>query len=912
MNARAALGLLRHRGVPGALVVAVFLAAQLLFLMPLFPSDQIIYYRAAAAFPDVAPEHWQLRIGLLLPVRATMALLGRAEAAYYVVPIAAGALLAWSTYRLGALLFSRRVGVAAGLLGSVNSFILLESSLLPDILAAGLLAAAMTLVVQVCLRRVPGEDLGRPDLIRLGAAGLLLGWSYLAREFVVFLFLLVPLALALWRVPWRPALLAVAAPALAVFAGECLVNAIVHGDPFVRVSVAAGHGQGYVDPAVAATFQDQPVSVILTRLPEALLEHPDGVWTVALLAGLLYVAAVHRSRPFILLAAWIACFWIPLTLLGGIIDPSSPSLRIQKIRYWFPILPALFTGGTAALVMGVAWAARRRPDSLAAGRRADRPRDRGRARPRRQHRPPVGPGRRVPLDRGGAPGLPDELARARRRRGHHGVGGFANRLDAADRPRRQLRRPGVEGPGPRAHSRRPAGVAAPGGRTHRRRAIRRRRAGAPVRLLPPVVRRDARRAAAHPAELAARGHQPGRPPPRLPGALMLEPTDGVATVQGMPFVVPDAERSSVSRRLIATGATEPRFTDVVRRLVAPGDHVLDVGANIGYFTCVMAQRAGRHGRVVAFEPVERPRAYLSHNADANGLGTVTVDGRALADWNGTGYLTLPAYRLKAEVSGGERVAFEVAVRQLDDLAEELRIERVDLVKMDIEGAELRALTGMRSLLARHRPLLAIEVHPAFMAGYGRRRGGPRGLPARAGLRLGGGRAAGGSRPTTTWWPACRRRCARPVLLPNGAAASRFALAGARDWSRGRRSVVDLREAGDALELTFALDKGQKEYLVTAEHTTGKPPAAARAHPLNGTATPSCAGTRSSKGRPAARSQLFESTAGRCGGADLAPARRRRPHGPARQRAAAPARTGSGCGWRAPGTVRLRRLELTQA
>jgi len=119
--------------------------------------------------------------------------------------------------------------------------------------------------------------------------------------------------------------------------------------------------------------------------------------------------------------------------------------------------------------------------------------------------------------------------------------------------------------------------------------------------------------------------------------------------------VPSADESPVSRRLIATGATEPHFTAIVQ----PGAHVVDVGANIGYFTTILAQATGPDGRVVAFEPVERLRAYLSANVEGNAFEHVTVDGRALADFDGRGYLTLPAHRLQREVRGDEQVAFEI-------------------------------------------------------------------------------------------------------------------------------------------------------------------------------------------------------------------------------------------------------------
>ena len=338
--------------VLAVLAVVGFLCAQWIFLMPLVPSDQVIYFKAAAAFPDIAPEHWQLRIGLILPVRLLIELFGYSETAYYGVPIAGGALLCGSTFFLGRALFGPLVAVAGALMCAMNSFVLLESSsLLPDVLAAGLFTLGLCLVLRAAIR---SRSIVEPRLryeAPLVVAGLLLGWSYLTREFVALLFPLVGVVIWQYRLPLRQVIL-VGAAALAVFVGEVILNAGIHGDPLVRLSVAAGHGQGYVDPAVARTFQDQPLGVILGRLPEALLEHPDGVVSLLLLIGLFCATTVTRDRRFVLLAAWIVAFWVPLTLLGGVADPASPSLRLQKIRYWFPIFPALYVGGIAAISLG--------------------------------------------------------------------------------------------------------------------------------------------------------------------------------------------------------------------------------------------------------------------------------------------------------------------------------------------------------------------------------------------------------------------------------------------------------------------------------------------------------------------------------------------------------------------------------
>ena len=314
---------------------------------------------------------------------------------------------------------------------------------------------------------------------------------------------------------------------------------------------------------------------------------------------------------------------------------------------------------------------------------------------------------------------------------------------------------------------------------------------------------------------------------------VLEPTDGVASVGGIPFVVPSAERSNVSKRILTTGRTEPLFTRMVQRLVRPGAHVADVGANIGYFTRVMAVAAGPTGRVWSFEPVAQPRRYLAHNVALNGFTGVHVDPRALADFNGPGYLTLPAYRLKRDLTGKEKIAFEVEVGRLDDVAPELGIDRLDLLKIDIEGAELRALEGMRGCLERWRPLLAIEVHPGFLPiyedslealhrflgalGYDAVRVEPPG-PGDENYHIVAG-------------PPEALRAER--LAPTGEGSERFALGDGRELGRHRRSAVTSRQADGALELEFDLGADGREYLLTAEHVLETPPRDAARFPLDG-------------------------------------------------------------------------------
>lgn len=194
-------------------------------------------------------------------------------------------------------------------------------------------------------------------------------------------------------------------------------------------------------------------------------------------------------------------------------------------------------------------------------------------------------------------------------------------------------------------------------------------------------------------------------------------TDGLALVEGLELLVPDPTRSSLSRRLVERGVTELDFTDMARTVTRPGDVVLDVGASIGYFSVLFSKWVGPTGKVRAYEPWPSARAYLLANLSRNRLRNVTLDSRALADVDGDGSISAPTYRLVLGPSS-DPDAMAVTAARFDSIAEASGLDRLDIVKMDIEGAEGRALAGMMATLRRFRPVLLLEVHPEMLAIHG--------------------------------------------------------------------------------------------------------------------------------------------------------------------------------------------------
>jgi FkbM family methyltransferase len=184
-------------------------------------------------------------------------------------------------------------------------------------------------------------------------------------------------------------------------------------------------------------------------------------------------------------------------------------------------------------------------------------------------------------------------------------------------------------------------------------------------------------------------------------------------------------RDGIAREVCFTRRYEPQETALLAVLLRAGMTFVDVGANWGYFSLLAAGRLGPGGRVVSLEPDPRLFALLRANLDRNGLASVVARQAAAADAVGT--LRLAAFDEDAGNWGLSRLTdrpaaetFAVAAVPLDGLMDELGVGHVDLLKMDIEGAEDLALDGMRDGLwrCRYRRLL-LEVHPALLAERGR-------------------------------------------------------------------------------------------------------------------------------------------------------------------------------------------------
>jgi FkbM family methyltransferase len=169
------------------------------------------------------------------------------------------------------------------------------------------------------------------------------------------------------------------------------------------------------------------------------------------------------------------------------------------------------------------------------------------------------------------------------------------------------------------------------------------------------------------------------------------------------------------------GSYEPEVRGAIKAWLGPGQTALDVGANVGWHTLLMARQVGPEGRVCAFEPNQTTRARLLDAAAANALTHVRVDPRGVAECSGRRRFRAPAAGDLWDGTGrlvGDGAGTDIDCVSLDDFAAEERLDAVGLLKIDVEGWELAVLRGARRVLAAFRPAIVFEYDPAYVVRCG--------------------------------------------------------------------------------------------------------------------------------------------------------------------------------------------------
>lgn len=175
--------------------------------------------------------------------------------------------------------------------------------------------------------------------------------------------------------------------------------------------------------------------------------------------------------------------------------------------------------------------------------------------------------------------------------------------------------------------------------------------------------------------------------------------------------------NDVSRPMYIGGCIEPNEFAFINSILKEGMVMIDVGANDGLFTIFGASQVGQNGHILAFEPSTREVSRLQANVQINHhLKNITIIAKAASNKMGLAQLKISEYGHEGQNTLGN---FAWAVQQagvetvetccLDLLPEVRALHRLDFMKIDVEGAELKVLQGAQEIIRKFKPVILLEL-----------------------------------------------------------------------------------------------------------------------------------------------------------------------------------------------------------
>ena len=172
---------------------------------------------------------------------------------------------------------------------------------------------------------------------------------------------------------------------------------------------------------------------------------------------------------------------------------------------------------------------------------------------------------------------------------------------------------------------------------------------------------------------------------------------------------------SVGKDIIQNKKYEPDVSAVIKSHLKPGDTFVDIGANIGYFTLLAASIVSETGHVYSFEPNANNCKLISQNITLNNFSNVEIFPYAVAEskqiLNYHGGNVSSNGHISDKVDDQEAFV-QVEAVALDDIL--LKADTITAIKMDIEGAEARALQGMHQIIKKFKPIIFTEFSPILL------------------------------------------------------------------------------------------------------------------------------------------------------------------------------------------------------
>ncbi|MGI9377958.1 MAG: FkbM family methyltransferase, partial [Tsuneonella suprasediminis] len=182
-------------------------------------------------------------------------------------------------------------------------------------------------------------------------------------------------------------------------------------------------------------------------------------------------------------------------------------------------------------------------------------------------------------------------------------------------------------------------------------------------------------------------------------------------------VVIDPSDPEFGRHIIADGGWEPHIAGAIKAQLEPGHTFVDIGANVGVMSFPAAAKVGPRGKVMAFEPNLANASSFKRGLVANQFDNVRLFTFGLSD---AAHMISLTNASNAKVAGEASALQDLEVVQAipgDEIL--LSLERVDLIKIDVEGFEYRVLRGLSGTIAKFAPRILCEFNPLCLEAQGR-------------------------------------------------------------------------------------------------------------------------------------------------------------------------------------------------
>jgi FkbM family methyltransferase len=171
----------------------------------------------------------------------------------------------------------------------------------------------------------------------------------------------------------------------------------------------------------------------------------------------------------------------------------------------------------------------------------------------------------------------------------------------------------------------------------------------------------------------------------------------------------------IQQQIFFFGTFDPRGINFLKKNLNPGDVFIDIGANIGCYSLIASSLTGDNGKIIAFEAVTNVYDQLIYNISINKISNIRAEKLAIFEKR-----DILKFFLSSDENLGMSSIFrhdtesgkteDVEAVSLDEYLADYPLERVNLIKIDIEGAEMHALKGMKNTIEKHFPVLMIEIN----------------------------------------------------------------------------------------------------------------------------------------------------------------------------------------------------------